>query len=140
MSKFVTVGAYNNPLEAHLAKGRLEVEGIPAHLAHEHHVWANWVYSQALGGVKVQVSTEYAENAVKVLEAHAKGEYEESLGEVVSGIDGNSCPECGSGNFQSKFPVGMLILVLLTLGLVSIIFPPRRENHTCTQCGCKWRY
>jgi predicted nucleic-acid-binding Zn-ribbon protein len=140
MSKYVTVGAYNNPLEAHLAKGRLEVEGIPAYLAHEHHVWANWVYSQALGGVKVQVTEEHAGNAAKILDAHNKGEYEESLEEVVPDIDENICPKCGSKEFQSKFPIGMIILVLLTLGLVSVIFPPRREHHTCAQCGYKWRY
>jgi len=140
MSKFVTVAAYNNPIEAHLAKGRLEVEGVPAYLAHEHHVWANWVYSQALGGVKVQVSPENAENAAKILNAHNRGKYEEFLGEVVPGIDENICPGCGSRNFKSRFPVGMIILVLLTLGLVSVIFPPRREYHSCMECGYKWRY
>jgi uncharacterized protein (UPF0212 family) len=140
MSRFITVGAYNNPLEAHLAKGRLEVEGIPAYLAHEHHVWANWVYSQALGGVKVQVSAENAEDAVKILDAHNKGEFEESLEEIVPDIDENICPRCGSRKFQSKFPAGMIILVLLTLGLLSVIFPPRREHHTCVQCGFNWRY
>ena len=73
MTKYVTVGAYNNPIEAHLARGRLEVEGIPALLAHEHHVWANWVYSQALGGVKVQVPAEHAVAAAKILDAHNRG-------------------------------------------------------------------
>jgi len=140
MSKFVTVGAYNNPIEAHLAKGRLEVEGIPAYLAHEHHVWANWVYSQALGGVKVQVLAENANSAASILDAHNKGEYEESLEGVVPGVDENICPKCGSRKYQSKFPIGMILLVLLTLGLVSIIFPPRREHHTCMECGYKWRY
>ncbi|NOX42698.1 MAG: DUF2007 domain-containing protein [Gammaproteobacteria bacterium] len=70
MTKFVTVRAYNSPIEAYLAKGRLEVEGIPAYLAHENHVWVDWVYSQALGGVKVQVLAENAENASKILDAH----------------------------------------------------------------------
>jgi hypothetical protein len=140
MQKLVTVAAYNNPLEAHLAKGRLEVEGIPAYLAHEHHVWANWVYSQALGGVKVQVLVENAERAVEILDAHNKGEYEESLEEAVPAIDENVCPGCGSKEFESKFPLGVILLVLLTLGLVSVIFPPRRSHHTCGQCGHKWKY
>jgi hypothetical protein len=30
--------------------------------------------------------------------------------------------------------------VLLSLGLAGVIFPPRRECHTCTRCGCHWRY
>lgn len=140
VSKFVTVGAYNNPLEAYLARGRLEVEGIAAFLAHEHHVWANWVYSQALGGVKVQVVAEDAKRAAEILDAHNKGEYEESLGRVVTGIDENTCPGCGSRDFKSKFPAGILLLVVITFGLASIIFPPRRDRHSCLQCGRKWRY
>jgi hypothetical protein len=140
MSRRVTVGAYNNPIEAHLARGRLEVEGIPASLAHEHHVWANWMYSQALGGVKVQVPPAHVEAARKILDTHDTGGYEASLGEVVAGVDENRCPACGSRNFRSRFPVGKLLLLLLTLGLASVIFPPRRELHTCGDCGWQWRY
>lgn len=140
MSKIVTVGAYNNPLEAHLARGRLEAEGIAAFLAHEHHVWANWVYSQALGGVKVQVAAAHAERAAEILDAHNKGEYEESLDRLVTSIDENTCPECGSRDFKSKFPVGILLLLVITFGLATIIFPPRRDRHKCRQCGHEWRY
>ena len=42
-------------MEAHIFRLRLEAEGIFAVVAHEHHVWANWPYAMALGGVKVQV-------------------------------------------------------------------------------------
>ena len=129
MPKLVTVAAYNNPLEAHLAKGRLDVEGIPAYLAHEHHVWANWVYSQALGGVKVQVFVEDADAASKILDAHNKGDYEDSLGEVVSEIDDNTCPKCGSKEFQSRFPIGMILLVLLHIQILLLFGIKARNGH-----------
>lgn len=140
MSAPVTVGAYNNPLEAHLARGRLEAEGNPASLAHERHVWANWLYSQALGGAKVQVPAEYAERAARVRDAHNKGEYEESPDEALPGADANVCPRCGSGAFRSTFSPAKILLVLLSLGLAGVIFPPRRECHVCARCGHHWRY
>ena len=140
MARLVTVGSFTGPIEAHLAKGRLEAEGIPAFVAHEHHVWANWVYSNALGGIKIQVPAEAADQAEAILREHTGGEYESALGEEFADIKDNSCPYCGSNDFKSQIPIAPLLLVILTLGLLSIIFPLRRENHTCLKCGSKWKY
>ncbi len=41
MVKFKTVADFTFPIEAYLAKERLETEGIPAGVAHENHVWTN---------------------------------------------------------------------------------------------------
>lgn len=140
MAKLVTVGSFTGPIEAHLAKGRLEAEGIPAFVAHEHHVWANWVFSHALGGVKLQVMSENAAQAVAILKEHVEGKYEAALKEEFPDIKDNACPKCGSKEFKSAIPFGLLALVILTLGLVSIIFPVRRENQTCLKCGNKWNH
>ena len=59
MAEFVTIASFTSPLEAHMARGRLEAEGIPAFIAHENHIWAEWFLSNALGGVKVQVLKQY---------------------------------------------------------------------------------
>src|SRR5690606_35553164 len=39
---FTTVAHYTDPIEAHLARGRLLSEGIEAHLGDEHLAFANW--------------------------------------------------------------------------------------------------
>lgn len=140
MTKFITVDTYTSPWDAHIAKGLLESEGIPVFIAHENHIWANWVFSQALGGVKVQVLPENVENAKEILNSLNKGEFEEALKLEIPDIQENICPRCGSQKFKSRFPVGVIVFVILTLGLFSIIFPPRRENHTCLKCGQKWKY
>lgn len=51
----VTIGRYNTPYEANMVKSLLESAGIPAFVADEHIIGMNWLYSNALGGVKVQV-------------------------------------------------------------------------------------
>ena len=140
MTKLETVEVFTSPWEAHIVKGRLESEGIPVFIAHEHHIWANWVFSHTLGGVKVQVTSDNLENAKKILESLETGEYEKALKEEVPDVQDNICPRCGSRQFKSRFPIDLIILVILTLGLLGVIFPPRKENHTCLKCGQKWKY
>ncbi|MDP6967887.1 MAG: DUF2007 domain-containing protein [Gammaproteobacteria bacterium] len=65
MAKFETVASFMSPIEAHIAKERLESEEIPSFVAHANHVWANWSYANALGGVKIKVLEKNADNAKK---------------------------------------------------------------------------
>jgi putative signal transducing protein len=51
----VTLRAYRDPIDAELAKTRLEGAGIPAVVADQHLVGMNWLYSVAIGGVKLKV-------------------------------------------------------------------------------------
>ena len=55
MSKPVIVATYLYPHEAHIARASLESAGIPAVLADEHTINTDWLYAQALGGVKLLV-------------------------------------------------------------------------------------
>ena len=56
--------------EAYLIKGGLAAEGIPAEVLDEHLVGINWLYSDAVGGVKVVVRPEDEERAATFLEEH----------------------------------------------------------------------
>jgi hypothetical protein len=72
---FTTVAHYTDPIEAHLARGRLQSEGIHAHLGDEHLAMANWEWRLAVGGVKLRVADRDAERARTVLRAMDAGEY-----------------------------------------------------------------
>jgi hypothetical protein len=72
---FTTVAHYTDPIEAHLARGRLQSEGIHAHLGDEHLAMANWEWRLAVGGVKLRVADRDAERARIVLRAMDAGEY-----------------------------------------------------------------
>ena len=54
-SKLKTIASFRESHQAYLLKGQLELEGIPAVIADENLININWMYSQAIGGVKVQV-------------------------------------------------------------------------------------
>ena len=61
------VASFATPIEAHILRTRLEAEGIPCLIANEHVVNANPLWSNALGGVQVQVRREDAELAAEIM-------------------------------------------------------------------------
>jgi hypothetical protein len=63
----VVVAAYNSPIEAEMAKGRLEVEGINSDLLDVHTASIGTHLTLAIGGVKVRVREDDAERAHEVL-------------------------------------------------------------------------
>lgn len=53
-----TLAAFSKPMDAHLLIARLEGSGIRAFLRDEHMVTLDWLASNAVGGVKVDVEDE----------------------------------------------------------------------------------
>lgn len=64
----IKVAAYATAVEAHLAKTKLESEGIEAFILDENIVGLNWLYSAAVGGAKVHVRKADFERARRILE------------------------------------------------------------------------
>lgn len=63
----VTAAAFNTIHEAYLAKSILEGAGITAFIADEYTIGVNWLWANAVGGVKVQVAEADVEEAEKLL-------------------------------------------------------------------------
>ena len=62
----VTVATFLHPLEAHIARGRLEGAGIPSYLADEG-IIVNYLWPFGFHGVRLQVTKENASEALEVL-------------------------------------------------------------------------
>ena len=52
----VTVASFDEPYEAHIARMRLESEGIKCFLGGENFVATYWLLSRVEGGIKLKVS------------------------------------------------------------------------------------
>jgi hypothetical protein len=65
----VTVFRAFNPIQAHLVRSRLEVAGFHAHVTHETAALVTDGYSMAVGGVRVQVPEDEAEDARELIAA-----------------------------------------------------------------------
>jgi putative signal transducing protein len=74
----VTVAKCSLPGEAHAMRVRLESEGIPVFLFDEFTITMDWLLSNAIGGVKVQVPDHCLERAREILGIMADEEDEEA--------------------------------------------------------------
>jgi hypothetical protein len=125
----VTIGRYSTPYEANMVKSQLESAGIPAFVADEYTVGMNWLYSNALGGVKVRVPKSLAFEAQKFLTSETEpSETCES--------DAKNCPVCKSKNTEAFLDKRSSFLTLMLLGM-PLLLPT--EKKRCNDCGHRWR-
>ncbi|MFO1474640.1 MAG: DUF2007 domain-containing protein [Lysobacterales bacterium] len=72
---FTAVASFHDPIEAHIACGRLRAEGIDAHVADTHMGLANWEWRLTVGGTRVLVDERDAERARAVVRDLDAGAY-----------------------------------------------------------------
>ena len=129
MTQSVIVARFSFPLDANIAKSTLESVGIPAFIADEHTVNMQWLYSNAMGGVRLFVPAEYLEEAKEVL----NHDFSESV-DLECGSKAEICPECGSKNLvpytQGKRSA---FLVFLLAGFPLFFY---KHGLKCQECGC----
>lgn len=133
--RLVTIAAFSEPIEAHLARSRLECEGLSCSLADEHIVGVYWLSTAAVGGVKLQVRERDREHALRVLE-EASARPASSAEWVTGDLDAPRCPSCGSLRVErERFDRRMILLSWLLLG---IPLPFLRRYDRCRRCGERW--
>ncbi len=126
-----TVATFTNPLEAHILRGRLEAEEIPAYVYHEHHIGVYWLYSQVLGGVRLWVHPTHFGKAKEIIEAVRNGEYE--IPDEIS----PSCPRCHSKRLvpnRISWTISFLICHLFYMPI-----PFVWAKHECRDCYHIWK-
>ncbi len=131
----VTIASFRDLPEAWLAKGSLESVGIPCFLANENIVRLDWLYANAVGGVRLQVHRKDAKIATELLGS--------GIPAVIFGEEGElylqpTCPECDS----LKISYGDRNRWVRFLSWLMLSFPlpfPRRLRWRCQDCGYEWK-
>jgi hypothetical protein len=127
--RFVTVNSYMDAVQAHMAKAKLEAEGVTAVIANENIVGMNWMLSNAVGGVEVQVPSSQAKRARRILAAVEGGEHKIEEAEV-------TCPECQSSDCKEIKTTWRV--AFLSFFLFHIPLPFSRGEYECRKCGNIW--
>ena len=83
---FVILNAYNNYIDAHIAKGVLEEEGVNCWLKDEHTVTIDPILTNAVGGIKIMVHKDQAWGILTALKKEQQAKV--------------ACPKCGSHNIE----------------------------------------
>ncbi len=137
----VTVATFSYPLEAHLSRAKLESEGIEGFVADEHMVIANWLYSIAIGGVKLWVKKSDAEKAAEILRG-IPARIPEKVTESTESVDEERCPKCNSIDIRYEtFHIRALFVLWLLFAIIgsSFTLPLLKRKWKCNSCGYEWK-
>lgn len=132
--RLVTVAQFRDLPEALMAKGALESVGIEAFLNDENLVRMDWFYSNAIGGMRLQVKPEDAEAAESVLNGPVPQSFQvEEVGEY----EQPRCPKCGSDEVTT-LGADEENLAIWRLQARGISIPRERDVWRCSACGHEW--
>ncbi len=123
--QFTRIASYTNPHEAEVVRGLLQDHGIEAILQDNMSVHMNWLYSNAIGGVKLLVPADQEAMAREILE----------LGAPDAAAHPDECPNCGSHELKDLRPP---IIFAIFMFLFMVPFGYRRDRHECLSCGTTW--
>jgi len=128
--KWVTIATFNFAHEAHLARTRLESQGIPANIADEHIVSINWFYAPAVGGIKLNVLETDVQKAKEVFAEGSKIDPPKAL----------QCPKCNSMDIEYQgFWRKTLFLSWILIMAPFLPFLFRKKKWKCKACNFEWR-
>jgi Putative prokaryotic signal transducing protein len=119
-----TIATFSKPEEAHLFRTRLEAAGIPAFVQDENFIQMNWLYSNAIGGVRVQIADDDVDAAKEFLAADSPQPCPDS--------DDVVCPACASNHTAPD----ELPRRIAFLGMLVVSFPLLFTRHRwrCSSC------
>ena len=123
-----TIATFTLPEDAYLLRMRLESVGIEAFIQDETFIQMDILYSNAVGGVRVQVADEDV-SAVHEFLAEDAG--------ISPEADEPRCPKCGSTAIETeRFSRRFAYLSFLFLGLPVLLF---RRRSRCAHCLHTWK-
>lgn len=145
MADWVTIQTFMYPSEASIAQAKLESEGIDSFLKDEMTTQVINIYSNAIGGVKLQVWEDQADQARQILIEGGLIVVDKSkLLPKIEVLDQSAypdkthCPYCKSDNIDTV--VHPNILVILFYFIIGIIFPIFKSWQKCYDCEKEWKY
>jgi len=144
--KVITVLTLTYPHEVAIIRGRLESEGIACFVQDELTIHANPLYSNAIGGIKLQVLESELKPTIEILKetGYIKEEdlqfYKESLyvnkhsdNQQISASESEIvCPICGSEEVVKTKKTGWFFLI--TSLLFVFLTPFCRKKYYCFNC------
>ncbi|MGB0869623.1 MAG: putative signal transducing protein [Flavobacteriales bacterium] len=115
----ITIKTFDNSIDAHLTKIKLESEGIECFLFDENIMDINPLYNLTVGGVKLKVRDVHVDKAIEMIRLTEQIPLTDEEGEIII------CPKCQSSDIDHGFK-SMSSLEGVFFGLLAfllMIFP-----------------
>jgi hypothetical protein len=115
---------FDNAIDAHIAKSKLDAYGIPCFLTEEN--MANLYPGQSLFAFKIRLHLFAAdrERAMQILMNESS--------EIGTEVSGHRCPRCNSARLTREFPKKVADSLIFALFGV---FLPHKKVSQCLDCG-----
>ncbi|MCF8219523.1 MAG: DUF2007 domain-containing protein [Bacteroidales bacterium] len=124
MNDWVTVLTTDLPQEAHLAKAKLESEGINVFMKDEMTAQVHNFYSNAIGGVKLQIEDKDYQKAMDILKASGYiRETEQSENKTLKKFDRITAkiPYIRKMMLELRLVGAIALIILAIIGLILIV-------------------
>jgi hypothetical protein len=129
------VRRYLNSTQAYVARAKLADLGIPSEVADQHVVNVDWLYSSAIGGVKLFVPAEYAAAAHEALASDDEEKLVDIPESSLPPDPDEICPRCGASGAMPSSRSNRWRALSLLLGFP---FVGARRWIECSSCGNQW--
>ncbi len=134
--ELITIYTFENSVEAHLLKSKLESEDIPCFLFDENISTVMPLYSLATGGIKLKVRQEHFEIAEGITQAYLSQPLIDENEEILK------CPRCKSSNLYYGFKSfkGLAGIVSIAISFLMMIYPVHLNTvKRCKDCGTEFK-
>jgi hypothetical protein len=132
----VAFRSYRDLIDAELDKTMLDAEGIPATILDENLVAVQWLYSNAIGGVKLAVDEMHLEVARAALDQENSADLLRVPESQSPPADGDNCPSCRSSEIYRSRLFRSAAAISLGIGFPLIAW---RRRWFCAGCGHSWK-
>jgi hypothetical protein len=134
MSKrLIVIAEYRDRPQACLAQSTLEAQGIQCSIENQYIAGVNWLYSKALGNIKLKVPQCDAVWANEIL-CRFEPVYAEDFDNELA-LEA-TCPHCGSIEIITKNFTRKFASISLLFSLPLFVFLKR---NSCKECCHKWK-
>ena len=139
MDTFITIATFSYPSELTVVKSKLESEGITCFVKDELTVQTYGLYSNAIGGIKLQVLQQDAEKALTLLKAW--GHFEEasaSPSKLWALVDqwSQALPQTVSKWSKAKFIIPAVVVIISMAGAIHWLNLPNTYESLTKHAWC----
>ena len=132
-----TIKTFDNPMEAHIFKARLESEGIDSYLFDENIMTLNLMYNITVGGIKLNVAEHDVLKVNEILREIEMTTISDDNDNVII------CENCNSKNIYSGFKSlkGFKSILAWIVSLLFGGYPLYLRNvYRCKDCGTEFQF
>ena len=133
--KLITLKTFDNSIEAHLLKVKLESEGIRCFIFDQNIVSMNPLFNITVGGIKLNISDADQDKALSVLQELDDSVYTNEEGEIIK------CPNCNSEKLYSGFKSMKSAMGIFStiVSFLFMIFPFYAKTvYRCKECDTEF--